>query len=87
MSDAYARHIDTDVHTLVQLCGYSPAHARAELTAISHRERVGLISAGAALELLAQATAFGVDADPAAARVQWQQILRGSGATGHTLAA
>lgn len=78
MSDAYRSHIDADVHTLVQLCGYSADHARAELTAISQREKVGLISTAAALELLAQATAFGVDADPVSARVQWQNILRGS---------
>jgi hypothetical protein len=74
MSIANPRHIDQNVDVLVQLCGYSADHARAELTAISHREKVGLISATAALELLAQ----GVDSTPEAARAQWQNILRGN---------
>lgn len=81
MSDSQRTQIDIGVGILVGLCGYSPAEAFAELTAFSHRHKVGLISTTRALTLLAQSapTAAGVDdAATEAARERWHSILRGA---------
>lgn len=78
MSDAQRTHIDDDVRTLVRLCGYSPDHARAELTAFSNREMAGLIPAPRALYVLANTAPAGQDADTVNSnRARWRAILRG----------
>lgn len=86
MSDAQHVHIDDNVSTLVRLCGYSPEHALAELTAFSHREKAGLIPASRALEILAQES----DRSEGAAannRRRWRDILRTPERGAYSLAA
>ena len=83
MSDAQYRTIDDDVSTLVRLCGFSPDHARAQLTAFSHREKAGLIPATRALEVLEE-TASDALADN---RRRWREILRSSENRSDALAA
>ncbi|MGB7235529.1 MAG: hypothetical protein WBD41_06030 [Rhodococcus sp. (in: high G+C Gram-positive bacteria)] len=88
MSDAQYNQIDDEVRTLVRLCGYSPDRARTELDALSYREKVGLIPAARALQILVQ-TASASD-EPVALTANWQrwrEILRSSETRLHTLAA
>lgn len=88
MSDAQRVHIDDNVSTLVRLCGYSPEHALAELTAFSHREKAGLIPATRALEVLVKTAPMAEDSDTAASNQQrWREILRGSENRAYALAA
>lgn len=88
MSVAQAGLRHDDVNTLVQLCGYSPDHAHAELTAFSHREKAGLIPVSHALEVLARTARVAEDpADAVINRRRWREILRGSGDGFHELAA
>lgn len=88
MSDAHADYIDDNVRTLVRLCGYSADRARAELTAFSHREKVGLIPASRALQVLVETVGAAENADTADAnRRQWREILRTPEGTGYLLAA
>lgn len=88
MSDAQHIHIDDNVSTLVRLCGYSPEHALAELTAFSHREKAGLIPATRALAVLAQTATVAEDSDAVAEnRQRWREILRSSENRAYALAA
>ncbi|WP_338888756.1 hypothetical protein [Rhodococcus sovatensis] len=79
MSDAQFNQIDDEVRTLVRLCGYSPERARAELAALSYREKAGLIPAAHALRILVR-TASAPDEPEALAtnRQRWREILRDS---------
>ena len=86
MSDAQYHTIDDDVRILVRLCGFSPEHARAQLTAFSHREKAGLIPATRALEVLEQTASFAEDA-VVDNRRQWREILRSSQNRSDALAA
>ncbi|WP_139279820.1 hypothetical protein [Rhodococcoides yunnanense] len=79
MADSQRTQIDIGVGILVGLCGYSREEAFAELTAFSHRHKVGLISTTRALTLLAQsapASAGKESAATEAARLRWHSILR-----------
>ncbi|WP_037187149.1 ANTAR domain-containing protein [Rhodococcus sp. UNC23MFCrub1.1] len=69
--------IDIGVGILVGLCGYTPEQAFTELTAFSHRHKVGLISTSRALTLLAQsATPNGTEHTAVEeARSRWRHIL------------
>lgn len=69
--------IDIGVGILVGLCGYTPEQAFTELTAFSHRHKVGLISTSRALTLLAQSTTPNPTDHSAVeeARSRWQHIL------------
>ncbi|KZF09162.1 hypothetical protein A2J03_03205 [Rhodococcus sp. EPR-157] len=88
MSDAQYNQIDDEVRTLVRLCGYSPERARTELDALSYRDKVGLIPAAHALQILAR-TASATDESEAlvANRQRWRAILRGSENWSESLAA
>lgn len=86
MSDAQYRTIDDDVSTLVRLCGFSPDHARAQLTAFSHREKAGLIPATRALEVLEETASVAEDA-VVDNRRRWREILRSSENRSDALAA
>lgn len=79
MADSQRTQIDIGVGILVGLCGYSREEAFAELTAFSHRHKVGLISTTRALTLLAQSAPSSAGVEDAAtevARLQWHSILR-----------
>ncbi|OZF07509.1 hypothetical protein CH300_06065 [Rhodococcus sp. 15-1154-1] len=76
MSDAQALHIDDAVDTLVRLCGYTPEHALAELTAFSHREKAGLIPTERALQVLEGTAVVGDDDSIVLNRHRWREILR-----------
>lgn len=88
MSDAQYNQIDDEVRTLVQLCGYSPERARTELDALSYREKVGLIPAARALQILVQTASASDEYEVLAAnRQRWREILRGSDIWSGSLAA
>lgn len=88
MSDAQFSQIDDEVRTLVRLCGYIPKRARTELAALSHRERVGLIPAAHALQILVRTASESNDPEALAANQQlWREVLRGSRNWSETIAA
>jgi GTP-dependent phosphoenolpyruvate carboxykinase len=79
MSDAQYNQIDDEVRTLVRLCGYSPERARTELDALSYREKVGLIPAAQALQILVQTASASDQCEVLASNQQrWREILRDS---------
>ena len=88
MSDAQYNQIDDEVRTLVRLCGYSPKRARTELDALAYREKVGLIPAARALQILVQTASASDECEVLAAnRQRWREILRDSENWSESLAA